>query len=260
MSEPSSVGPEKTVPAKKPVSPARNIIGLIVLVGVLVVRLVSSISETAASMRPWRHSKLGLQDEDKDLMTVQEAENLLGKEADGPAVDFQEGVWNFDKKTYTWRGLLKNYTLTAYYTKEKDSRLHHYETEGSKYELPSSQDAVLTGRQRKGCRRSGNERRQGRQSKDEELACPRAKTGTDPRVKTAAPSRQGAMPKPEPSDKAATPKPEPSDKAATAKPASRQCQPRRPKADPAPDRAVNRAQPPVRDWTGRISAAKHCAG
>ena len=36
MSELSSVGPEKTVPAKKPVSPARNLIGVIVLVGVLV--------------------------------------------------------------------------------------------------------------------------------------------------------------------------------------------------------------------------------
>ena len=37
MSEPSSVGPEKTRPPKKPISPARNIVGLIILAAVLVV-------------------------------------------------------------------------------------------------------------------------------------------------------------------------------------------------------------------------------
>ncbi len=87
-------------------------------------------------------------DEDKGLMTVQEAEGLLGKAADGPAVDFQDGAWNFVQKTYTWRGLLKHHTLTAYYTKEKDSRLHHYETDGTKYELPSSQRPPTTSKKK----------------------------------------------------------------------------------------------------------------
>ena len=72
-----------------------------------------------------------IEDEDKGLATVPEAEQLLGKEPDGPAVEFTEGAWNFNKKTYTWKGLLKNYTLTAYYTKEQDSRLHHFLTEGA---------------------------------------------------------------------------------------------------------------------------------
>ena len=69
MSEPSSVGPEKTIPAKKPVSPARNIIGLIVLVGVLVfgwfeysAKRGFNAAVTALEART--------QDEDKGLMTV----------------------------------------------------------------------------------------------------------------------------------------------------------------------------------------------
>jgi len=66
-------------------------------------------------------------------MSVQEAETLLGKSPDGPGSDFQEAERTYTKKTYTWPGLFKSYTLTAFYTKEKDSRLHHFETEGEKY-------------------------------------------------------------------------------------------------------------------------------
>ena len=136
MSESAPVGPEKTVPAKKPISPARNIIGLIILVAVVVVGV---IEYSAYFGHRWAASalKARVEEEEKDLMTVQEAESLLGKAPDGPPVDFKAGSFNFWQKTYSWRGLLKQHTLTAYYTKEKEPRLHHYETDGEKFDLPN---------------------------------------------------------------------------------------------------------------------------
>ena len=40
----------------------------------------------------------------------------------------------FTKTTYTWRGALRSYTLAAYYTKGPGPCLHHFESEGAKYE------------------------------------------------------------------------------------------------------------------------------
>ena len=142
MSEPSSVGPEKSSPPKKPISPARNIVGLVILAAVLVVcwfEYSAVLGFNAAVKALDARTK----NEDQDLATVAEAESLLGKPADGPGEEFKEGVWNFTKKTYTWKGVLKQHTLTAYYTKEKDSRLHHFETEGSKYDLKANQPPMI---------------------------------------------------------------------------------------------------------------------
>ena len=142
MSEPSSVGPEKSSPPKKPISPARNIIGLVILAAVLVVCWFeySAVLGFNAAVKAL---EARTQNEEQGLATVAEAETLLGKAADGPAEDFNDGTWNFDKKTYTWKGLLKQHTLTAYYTKEQDSRLHHFETEGTKYDLQANQPPVV---------------------------------------------------------------------------------------------------------------------
>ena len=114
MSDASSLGPAKTT--AKPFWPTRNIIGLIILAGVTAVGV---IEYTAYFGHKWAVAALNSRaaDEDKELMTITEAEKLLGKESDGPASGFTEGVWNFDQKTYTWSGLLKKHTVTAYYTK-----------------------------------------------------------------------------------------------------------------------------------------------
>jgi len=135
MSDPGSVGPEKTTSPKKPISPVRNIIGLIVLIAVIAVGWFQYSALLAFNAM---ESKLAARSEDEkaDLMTVQEAEGLIGKTPDGPGTDFNDGSFNYTKKTYTWPGLLKSYTLTAYYTKEKESHLHHYETEGAKLAKP----------------------------------------------------------------------------------------------------------------------------
>ena len=143
MSDLSSPGPESTGPPKphapqkvvivKPVSPVRNVIGLIVLVVVVVV----------GGLEVW--AKMGYnsavksldarsQDETKGLLAVDEAESLFRKSPDGPGIDSPETHQTFTRKTYTWRGLINSYTLTAYYTKGADPRLHHFETDGAKFQ------------------------------------------------------------------------------------------------------------------------------
>jgi len=132
MSDPSSSGTEKTGSSKKRVSPARNILGLVILLAVAAVawfQLSPKFRYNAAV----KALEARANDEQKDLLSVKEAESLLGKSPDGPGSDVQDIQGNFTKKTYTWSGLFKSYTLTTFYTKEKDSRLHHFETEGEKY-------------------------------------------------------------------------------------------------------------------------------
>ena len=47
-----------------------------------------------------------------------------------PAAMSRMAPTTFTKKTYTWKGLINSYTLTAYYTKGKSPALHHIEAEG----------------------------------------------------------------------------------------------------------------------------------
>jgi hypothetical protein len=120
----------KTDSSKKPISPVRHVIGLVVLIAVLTVGWLEY-----SAKRGYNAAVNALnsrtKEEDKELLTVQEAESLLGKAPDGPGTDAQDGGRVFTKKTYTWRGLIRSYPLTAFYTKEADARLHHYETEGA---------------------------------------------------------------------------------------------------------------------------------
>jgi hypothetical protein len=140
MSDPSSVGNDKTGPAKKQVSPARNAVGVVVLIAVLAVGWIqySARSAYTAAVTALNDRML---DETKGLMTVSEAETLIAKPADGPGVDVKEENANYTKKIYTWSGLLKSFTLTAYYTKGAEPGLHHIESEGAKY-TPETPAAV----------------------------------------------------------------------------------------------------------------------
>ena len=90
MSEPSSSDIKKTVPGKKPISPARNIIGIIILLGVVVIggfevytKHGYNAAVTALNART--------QEENQDLLTVQEAESLLGKGTGRPCHRIQRG-------------------------------------------------------------------------------------------------------------------------------------------------------------------------
>jgi hypothetical protein len=220
MSESAPVGPEKTVPAKKPISPARNIIGLIILVAVVVVGV---IEYSAYFGHRWAASalKARVEQEEKDLMTVQEAESLLGKAPDGPPVDFKAGSFNFWQKTYSWRGLLKQHTLTAYYTKEKEPRLHHYETDGEKFDLPNP---ATTTAKKKGSGGQSTKEASGKTGGGPSRAVGPAKNPPDSTTPASTSADKASTPKPSPpGGPAPTEKPAvPSDKGSAPAPAADQ--------------------------------------
>jgi hypothetical protein len=131
MSDVTSSETERAVPPKKSVSSTRNFIALLVL---LAVAALGWIEYSAKSAYNAAVTKLDArtQDENKGLVSVQEAETMLGKEADTPGTDIHDTLRDYTRKTYSWRGLLKPYTITAFYTKGANPYLHHFETEGAK--------------------------------------------------------------------------------------------------------------------------------
>jgi hypothetical protein len=132
MSVPSSPGSATTGAPKKGVSPARNIIGLVVLLALAAVVWLEYSAHFGYNGAV-KALEGRTQDEEKGLMDVQEAESLLGKSPDGPGIEVEDNGRTFTKKTYTWRALLRPQTLTAFYTKEATPHLHHFETQGAKY-------------------------------------------------------------------------------------------------------------------------------
>jgi hypothetical protein len=148
MSVPSSPGSASTGAPKKRISPARNILGFVVLLALVAVVWLEYSAKFGYNGAV-KALEARTQDEEKGLMDVQEAEALLGKSPDGPGVDVEDSDSGriFTKKTYTWRALLRPQTLTAFYTKEATPHLHHYETVGAKYvpdENPPPPVAVRT--------------------------------------------------------------------------------------------------------------------
>ena len=96
MSDPSVSEPSRPGSSKKPISPARKIIGavaLVALVGVAWLEYSALLGYNSAVRRFQARSE----DESKDLMTVQEAETLIGKSPDGPGTDFDYVVQTFMK-------------------------------------------------------------------------------------------------------------------------------------------------------------------
>ncbi len=127
----TGAGPAK--PAKKGVSPTRQVIGVLALFGVLLFggkQLAAIIGHNRAV---WALDKR-MQEEDKELMLEREVEDLIGRTPDNPGEEITQNQRTFTKKTYTWIGPLKVFTLTAYYTKEKNPGLHHFEPAGTTYE------------------------------------------------------------------------------------------------------------------------------
>jgi hypothetical protein len=125
MTEPAS-----SQAGKPRTSPVRNIIGLVVLVAVLVIGWLEYSAKSGYN-KAVTALDARFQNENQGLMSNQEAESLLGKSPDSSGEDVHVEDQTFRKKTYTWRGLFKSYKLAAFYSKQKDSPLHHYETEGA---------------------------------------------------------------------------------------------------------------------------------
>jgi hypothetical protein len=131
MSDASSSPVERQTSSKKGVSPTRNIAGSLVLIAVLIVGAFQYYAlygfNTAVTALGARTAN-----ENAGLLTVEDTESLLGRSPDGPAVDVKDVIQTLSKQTYTWRGPIKSYTLTAYFTKGAAPGLHHYESEGAK--------------------------------------------------------------------------------------------------------------------------------
>jgi hypothetical protein len=132
MSVPSSRGSATTGAPKKGVSPARNVVGLVLLLALAAVAWFE-YSANFGYNGAVKALEARTQDEEKGLVDIQEAETLLGKSPDGPGIEVADNGRTFTKKTYTWRALLRPQTLTAFYTKEATPHLHHFETQGAKY-------------------------------------------------------------------------------------------------------------------------------
>ncbi len=146
MSEPSPAATSKAGAPKKPVSPVRKAISVVILVAVCIVGFFqySAVLGYNAAVKALRARS---EVEDKDLMTEAEAEKLMGdKKPDDAGSDALVDSETFTKKTYTWKGLIKTHTVTAYYRKTKSTpALHHFETDEEKYKpeprLPAPQSA-----------------------------------------------------------------------------------------------------------------------
>ena len=192
MSGPSSTGTENTGSSKKQVSPVRKAVGLVALLAMLVICGIQYWAFFGYN-RAVKALDARTTDEDKGLLQVAEAESLLGRQPDGPGGDVDEGARSFTKKTYTWRGL-RSYTLTAFYTKEANPYLHHFETEGAKYVaeapvvLPSGPVAAVPPRMKGMGKRKASGPPAG-------LSTDVAKTATVPGAATAEPTPAALQPK-----------------------------------------------------------------
>jgi hypothetical protein len=54
-----------------------------------------------------------------ELLTKEQVEDMIGRGPDGPGVD-QDGT---TKVTYTWKGAIRKYPLTTFYTKQDPPKL-----------------------------------------------------------------------------------------------------------------------------------------
>jgi hypothetical protein len=208
MSDPGSTGTESASAPKKKVSPARNAIGLIVLIIMLVFcgfQYAAVLGYNAAVKALDKRT----QQEDKDLLGVSEAETLLGKAPDGPGHDVEDSNRKFTMKKYTWHGVIASYTITAYYTQGAGAYLHHFEPEGAKYapeevaQAPSVPVAAAPGS------RKGRGKTKSQAPPDAPSKAAAASTTVPAKANAAPPAAETSKPAPAPvTDPARAPAPE----------------------------------------------------
>lgn len=118
-------------PKKTKVSPTRNIIGVILLIGfsaAAILEFTANRGFTSASKKLVARMPDDNSDpngKDAELPTKIEVEKLIGKSPDGPLVK-ESGE---QLATYSWQGLKKKYVIKAYYTTDKQPSLKRFETE-----------------------------------------------------------------------------------------------------------------------------------
>lgn len=126
--------PKETAAGRAKVSPARNILGVILLIlfsttavmEFLANRRFSTAVDAIQKRMPKEPSSGSAIVE--DLPTQVETETILGRSPDGPLVS-EDGN---QKATYTWQGLLRKHVLTAYYTNALKPHLIRVATDGNR--------------------------------------------------------------------------------------------------------------------------------
>jgi hypothetical protein len=198
MSELSPSAPGKAGPPKQPVSPARNAIGLVVLAAVVVIgyfEVKAKMGYNAATSAVDKR----LQDEEHGLPEQEEAEKLIGKQADDAGSEVQDGGSRFLKKTYTWKGLFTSYTLVAYYRQGLKPALDHIEA-GEKFQPAPAQVAPTAGEggppskavmKPQAAKAKGGEKAKGKEkskaaTEEKKAPEPEAKAPADDKAKTPA--------------------------------------------------------------------------
>lgn len=109
--------------AKKAISPARTVIGLVLLVAFTIVAFLE-----VSAIRGYNDAvgklKAALEKEEAGLLSRTEVETMIGRSADGPVVTEKAAP-----VSYTWRGALRRHRITAVYNDEKTPRLLSYSTD-----------------------------------------------------------------------------------------------------------------------------------
>jgi hypothetical protein len=103
---------------KKKVSPARNAIGLVLLVAFSAVAYKEWDANRRSNAAIFKLNQVLANNED-DLLTMEQVEGLLGRGPDGPGVAEGREL----RVTYTWRGVFRKYPLVAVYTGRKQPAL-----------------------------------------------------------------------------------------------------------------------------------------
>ena len=103
-------GPAKSAPGKK-VSPARNAIGVVLLVAFSAVAYLEWDANRRSTAAIQKLNQALASNED-DLLSMEQVEGLLGRKPDGPGVAEGHEL----RVTYSWRGVFRRYPLVAVYT------------------------------------------------------------------------------------------------------------------------------------------------
>jgi hypothetical protein len=106
--------------AKPKFSPARNVVAVVLLVAFAAVAYLEWNANRQSGAAIARLSQALARDEDGgDLLTKEQVEGMIGRRPDGPGVE-QDGA---TKVTYTWKGVIRKYPLTTFYTKQDPPKL-----------------------------------------------------------------------------------------------------------------------------------------
>jgi hypothetical protein len=104
----------------KKVSLARNATAAVLLIALSAVayREWTANRQSGAAIRKLNDT-LAADKDSEDLMTIEQVEGLIGRKPDGPGVE-ESGTL---KVRYTWKGVFREYPLTAVYTTQSPPKL-----------------------------------------------------------------------------------------------------------------------------------------